>query len=68
MAVNRITVDELQERLGRGEPVVVLDARSAESWRKSDEQIAGSVRVPPDDVASHLAEIPRDRSVVTYCT
>jgi hypothetical protein len=68
MEVTRITTDEVRERMKRGEPIVFVDARSAESWGKADSQIAGSVRVPPDDVAGHLSTIPQGRAIVTYCT
>ena len=66
--VSRITVEEVRERLDRGEPLAIVDARSPDSWSKSDSQIPGSIRVPPDDVAAHLREIPRDRAVLTFCT
>jgi rhodanese-related sulfurtransferase len=68
MEITRITVDEVRERLARGEPLAFVDARSAESWAKADMQIPRSVRVPPDDVAGHVADVPRDRAIVTYCT
>jgi rhodanese-related sulfurtransferase len=68
MEITRITVDEVRERLARGEPLTFVDARSAESWAKADTQIPGSVRVPPDDVAGHVEDVPRDRAIVTYCT
>ena len=68
MAVQRIPVAELKRMLDAHEPVTVIDARSVESWKKSDVEISGSVRVPPDDVQQHLSEIPRDRLVVSYCT
>ena len=66
--VSRITVDEARERLDRGEPLAFVDARSQDSWSKSETQIPGSTRVPPDDVAAHRGDVPRDRAVVTYCT
>jgi len=68
MEISRVTVDEVRQRLDRGEPLVLVDARSAESWSKANTQLPGSVRVPPDDVAGHVDEIPRDRSVIAYCT
>jgi rhodanese-related sulfurtransferase len=66
--VTRITVDEVRTRLDRGEPLAMVDARSADAWEKAESQVPGSIRVPPDDVAGHLAGIPMDRAVVTYCT
>jgi rhodanese-related sulfurtransferase len=68
MAINRITVGEVRERLARGEPLALVDARSAEAWEKADLQPSGSVRVPPDDVAGYVDRVPKDRAVVTFCT
>jgi rhodanese-related sulfurtransferase len=67
MEVTRITVEELRERLARGELISIVDARSQEAWEKATTQIPGSIRVPPDDVAAHVASVPRDRAVVAYC-
>lgn len=47
MDVTRITVGEVRERLARGEPLAIVDARSAEAWGKAETQIPGSIRVPP---------------------
>jgi rhodanese-related sulfurtransferase len=68
MEITRITVDEVRERLARGEPLTIVDARSAEAWGKAETQIPGSVRVPPDDVAGHVDQVPSERAIVTYCT
>jgi rhodanese-related sulfurtransferase len=68
MEVSRVTVDEVRARLDRGEPILFVDARSAESWSKADTQIPGSVRVPPDEAGAHVNEVPRGRAIVTYCT
>ena len=67
MEPTRISVADAKAKLDRGE-AVFLDTRSAESWQKADAEIPGSIRVPPDAVAEHLDEIPRGRTVVTYCT
>lgn len=68
MDVSRVTVDEVKERLDRGEPIAFIDARGQEAWSKSDVQIKGWIRIPADDVAKRLGDIPRDRSIVVYCT
>jgi rhodanese-related sulfurtransferase len=68
MEVGRITIDELRERLDRGEPIAMVDARSAEAWGKADRQIPGSTRVPPDDIERHVSKVPKGRAVVSYCT
>ena len=68
MAVQRITASEFKRMIDARDPVTVIDARSPQSWKSSDVQIPGSVRVPPDEVVPHLSEIPRDRPAVAYCT
>jgi rhodanese-related sulfurtransferase len=68
MEATRVTVDEVETRLDRGEPFVFLDTRNPQAWAEADEIIKGSIRVPVDDVDAHLQEIPHDRAVITYCT
>ncbi len=46
----------------------MIDARSADAWSRATSQAAGSIRVPPDDVTSHVDEIPKGRPIVAYCT
>lgn len=68
MEPERITPDEAQRMWASGAPVAFVDARSAESWAKASRQIPGSVRVPPDDVESRLAQVPQGKTIITYCT
>lgn len=68
MEPRRISVIELKRRLDAHEPVVVIDARALDAWNRSDVQLPGAIRVPPDEVDRHLSEIPRGTLVVPYCT
>ena len=68
MAVQRITADELKHRMDLHEPLTIIDARAPDAWKSSNVRIPGAIRVPPDDVDTHLSEIPRDRVIVAYCT
>jgi rhodanese-related sulfurtransferase len=68
VAIPVITVVELKRRLDAKEAITLLDARAPAAWQQSDAQIPGSLRVPPDEVDRLLADIPRDRPVVTYCS
>jgi rhodanese-related sulfurtransferase len=68
MAANRISPEEVNARALAGEPIVFVDSRNAKAWGESDRKIPGAVRVPADDVQSHLKEIDRDSTVVAYCT
>jgi hypothetical protein len=67
--VNRLTAEEAKARHDRGEPLLFVDARSPESWGKSEETLAGSVRIDPHQITSEaLAAVPHGRSIVTFCT
>jgi hypothetical protein len=68
MEPQRISVGEAKRRIEAGERVAFVDARSNEAWQKAAVQIPKSIRVPPDSVEAHLAEIPRDALIVPYCT
>jgi rhodanese-related sulfurtransferase len=51
--------------------VTFLDDRSPKAWDASDAKLPGALRVPPDEVERHLAELGSVRkhaAVVTYCT
>jgi len=64
----RIDIDELKWKLDHGEPVFIIDTRSHESWEGSNLKIPGSVRLHYHYLEEHLDEVPRDRTIVTYCT
>lgn len=64
----RVTVDEIIERMNRGEQLVFIDARNPNAWSKAATKLPGAVRVPSDEVERHLNEIPQGRSIITYCT
>ena len=64
----RITVDELNERMNRGEPFTILDTRNPKAWGDADTKLPGAIRVPADEVDQHLKDIPHDRAIITYCT
>jgi membrane protein DedA with SNARE-associated domain len=64
----RITPEELQERLGRNEPTVILDLRHELEFAGDPRSIPGALRMSPDELERRHAEIPRDREVVLYCT
>ena len=68
MEATRITVDEVDERLKRGEEFAFVDTRNPQAWAQSDRKLPNAIRVPADEVDQHLNEIPRDRAVITYCT
>jgi rhodanese-related sulfurtransferase len=68
MEPTRVTVDELKERMDRGEQFAFVDTRNPKAWGEAETKLPGAIRVPADDVEEHLDEISRDRTVITYCT
>jgi rhodanese-related sulfurtransferase len=68
MEPTRLTVDEVKERMDRGEQFVFVDTRNPKAWAEAETKLPGAIRVPTDEEEAHLAEIPKDRVVITYCT
>jgi rhodanese-related sulfurtransferase len=68
MEATRITVDELRERLDRGEEFAFVDTRNPKAWAEADQKLPHAIRVPAEELAAHVNEIPKDRTVITYCT
>ncbi|MFN2530348.1 MAG: rhodanese-like domain-containing protein [Pyrinomonadaceae bacterium] len=68
MEATRVTADEIKERIERGEQFTFVDTRNPKAWAEAETKIAGAVRIPADEVASRSGEIPRERTIITYCT
>jgi rhodanese-related sulfurtransferase len=64
----RVTVDEVKERMDRGEQFAFVDTRNPQAWGEAETKLPGAIRVPADEVEQHLGDIPRDRAVIPYCT
>lgn len=62
--VEAIGREELVDRLGRGD-VVLVDVRPAEEFDAG--HIEGARSIPLDELERRLAELPRDREIVAYC-
>lgn len=68
MEATRVTVDEIKERMDRGEQFTFVDTRNPKAWAEAETKLPGAKRVPADEVEQHLSEIPHNRTVITYCT
>jgi rhodanese-related sulfurtransferase len=61
-----VTPQQVHEMQGAKDTApFVLDVRTPEEYASG--HVPGAVNVPYDQVASRLAEIPRDKDVVLYC-
>ena len=61
----RITTAELETLIKEGKAFVV-DVRSQDSYDKG--HIPGSKLIPVGEIANHINELPRDKTIVTYCS
>jgi rhodanese-related sulfurtransferase len=68
MEATRVTVDEVSQRMDRGELFTFVDTRNLKAWAEADTRLPAAIRIPADEVQKHIADIPRDRVVITYCT
>ena len=68
MEATRVTVDEVKERMDRGESFTFVDTRNPKAWAEAETKLPGAIRIPAEEVDQHLGKIPQDRSVITYCT
>jgi rhodanese-related sulfurtransferase len=68
MASNRISPEEVNARILAGEPMVFVDARNPKAWAESNRKIPRAIRVPADEMTSHVDEFDRNSTVVAYCT
>lgn len=64
-AAPRISLADTQEKLASGEAVLV-DVRLPGAYAEGHAK--GAINVPATEVASHLAQLPRDKMIITYCT
>ena len=68
MEPTRVTIDEVKQRMDRGEQFAFVDTRNPKAWGEAEMKLPGAIRVPADEVENYLEKIPRDRTVITYCT
>jgi rhodanese-related sulfurtransferase len=63
-----LTAADAKAMLDRGEAIVFVDARNPIAWGQSRQKLPGAVRMPVDEVAKHLKELPEAATPITYCT
>jgi 3-mercaptopyruvate sulfurtransferase SseA len=61
----RVTVTELQDMLAKNE-AFVIDVRNQAAYDAG--HIRGSKLIPEAEVVNHVAELPKDKLIVTYCS
>lgn len=63
--VRRITTVELQDLISKGQAYVV-DVRNEASYNLG--HVRGAKLIPNTEIAQRSKELPRDKTIVTYCS
>lgn len=66
--VPRMSPEELYTRMAQGEAVVVLDVRTTDGLSVHPDQIPGTRWLLLAEVVQQADTLPRQRTIVTYCT
>jgi predicted sulfurtransferase len=61
----RITADEAYELYKKGN-VLMVDTRNEMSYK--EDHIKGAILIPAGEILSKIDELPRDKTIITYCT
>jgi len=61
----RITAEDAHKLFEKGD-VLVIDVRTEVAYKES--RIKGAILIPVNEVAAKANELPRDKTIVTYCT
>jgi membrane protein DedA with SNARE-associated domain len=68
LAEDRITPQELAEKLNSTEPVAIIDLRHPLDVLPDPRMIPGAIRMTAEELEARNEEIPRDREIILYCT
>ncbi len=63
--VRRVTVDELKQALAE-DKAIVIDVRGESPFKAG--HIKGAQMIPFAEIDKHIAELPKDKLIVTYCS
>jgi rhodanese-related sulfurtransferase len=63
----RIDVHDAKALVDAGD-AVVLDAVASHVWPAMSRSIAGALRIPPEAIPRRYSELPRDKTIIVYCT
>jgi rhodanese-related sulfurtransferase len=47
---------------------IVLDVVASHVWPAMSRTIQSSIRIPPEQIEERVDELPRDKTIIPYCT
>lgn len=63
----RIEIAQAKALLEAGD-AAVLDSVASHIWPSMSRTIQGAIRIPPEEIKSRFQELPRDKTIIVYCT
>ncbi|HET8644647.1 MAG TPA: rhodanese-like domain-containing protein [Vicinamibacteria bacterium] len=63
--IDRIEAQEAKRLVEKGE-AVVIDVRGRTAWDTG--HVAGALHIPLEELQARLAQLPKDKLIVAYCT
>ncbi len=63
--VRRISLEDAKHQM---EDVVFVDVRSATALKRNPQQVPSALQMPLKELDEQAKRLPRDRTLVTYCT
>jgi rhodanese-related sulfurtransferase len=63
----RIDVESAKALSDSGE-ALILDVVASRVWPSMTRTIQGSIRIPPEEIPNRFTELPRDKTIIAYCT
>ena len=68
LRINRITPEELKQKIDAGEEVAIVDLRHTIDFESDPHTIPGAFFLPSEEFDRRYAEIPAERELVLFCT
>lgn len=63
----RIDVTDAKAMVDAGN-AIILDVVAAHIWPSMSRIIEGAIRISPEDVEERYKELPREQTIIAYCT
>jgi membrane protein DedA with SNARE-associated domain len=68
LRMSRITAEDLYTLIDSGKSPIVVDVRTAAARLADPRRIPGAIVMTVDQVDERVAELPREREIILYCT
>ena len=68
MEVQRITKEELKQKIDKKEDCIIIDVRNPTAYGSNPVKIKGALRITMDEIESKSKNLPKEKEAITYCT